>query len=70
MYEYFIQQVHQIAINNGRTPVHWEEVFLHFGKNLSADTIIHIWLDHATLAKVVTAGYRGILSNQAIWYLE
>lgn len=70
VYEYFIKQVHQIALQNNRVPVHWEEVFLHFGKNLSADTIIHVWLDHSTLALVVAAGYRGILSNQDVWYLE
>jgi hexosaminidase len=45
-------------------------VFLHFGSKLDNNTIIHIWLDHATLAKVVAAGYRGILSNSDVWYLD
>jgi len=70
LYEYFITKAHEIATDYNRSPVNWEEVFNHFGKNLSSDTIIHVWLDHATLGRVVEAGYRGILSNQDDWYLD
>lgn len=45
-------------------------VFNHFGTKLDPSTVIHIWLDHATLAKVVAAGYRAILSNSDVWYLD
>jgi hypothetical protein len=31
--------------------VNWEEVFLHFGSTLDPHTIVHVWLDGATLAK-------------------
>ena len=51
-------------------PVPSLQVFLHFGTQLSKGTIIHIWLDHPTLAKVVAAGYQGILSNSDSWYLD
>ncbi|KJE93970.1 beta-hexosaminidase subunit beta [Capsaspora owczarzaki ATCC 30864] len=69
-YMYFIETVHSMAIKRGRNPVNWEEVFLHFGSSLDNDTIVHIWLNHDTLAQVVAAGYRGILSNQDVWYLD
>lgn len=59
LYEYYITQVHKIAFKYGRTPVNWEEVFLHFGKSLDPRTVIHVWLDHATLKSVVESGYRG-----------
>lgn len=69
-YKYFVKRVHDMVIAQGRSPVNWEEVFLNFGTDLDPRTIIHVWLDHATLAKVVAAGYRGILSDQANWYLD
>jgi len=70
LYMYFVKRVQDTVRKYGRTPVHWEEVFNHFGTKLPKDTIIHIWLDHKTLAKVVSAGYRGILSNFDVWYLD
>jgi len=69
-YMYFVNTVHQIALDQGRDPVAWEEVFNHFGTKLNKRTIIHIWLAFETLAKVVAAGYRTILSNQEYWYLD
>jgi hexosaminidase len=69
-YMYFVEKVHNVALGFGRDPVNWEEVFNHFGTQLDKRSIIHIWLDHATLAKVVAAGYRAILSNNNVWYLD
>ncbi|KAL6069951.1 Beta-hexosaminidase [Balamuthia mandrillaris] len=69
-YMYFVQRAHDIAIAYQRTPVNWEEVFNHFGTKLDKRTVIHVWLDKQTLARVVAAGYRGILSNNDVWYLD
>jgi len=69
-YMYFVLKVHQMAIAQGRNPVNWEEVFNAFGTQLDPKSIIHIWLDFATLARVVAAGYRAILSNNNVWYLD
>jgi len=69
-YMYFVEQAHNNVIAAGRAPVNWEEVFNHFGSKLDKETIVHIWLDHATLAKVVAAGYKGLLSNSDVWYLD
>jgi hexosaminidase len=50
--------------------VQWVEVFEHFGSNLSNDTVVHVWKDKSTLAKVVEAGYRALLSDNDAWYLD
>jgi hexosaminidase len=68
-YLYIVEQAHGMVHAQGRQPINWEEVFNHFGSALDPSTIIQIWLDHATLARVVAAGYRGILSNSDGWYL-
>jgi len=69
-YMYFVEQAHQMIIPAGRNPVNWEEVFNNFGSALDKETIVHVWLDFDTLAAVVAAGYRGILSNNDVWYLD
>ncbi|KAH3759521.1 beta-hexosaminidase subunit beta [Pelomyxa schiedti] len=69
-YMYFVSRSHDIVESLGRSPVNWQEVFNHFGNALDNNTIIHVWLDHAKLAEVVAAGYRGILSNNDVWYLD
>jgi hexosaminidase len=65
-----VEKAHDILTAQGRHPINWEEVFLHFGSKLDKRTIIQIWLDHPTLALVVAAGYQAILSNQDVWYLD
>jgi len=69
-YMYIVEKAHDLLISYGRDPVNWEEVFNNFGTKLDKRSIIHIWLDHATLSKVVAAGYRAILSNSDLWYLD
>jgi hexosaminidase len=69
-YRYFVNRADQITLAQNRIPVHWEEVFNHFGTKLDNRTVIHIWLDKATLGKVVAAGYRAILSDNDFWYLD
>ncbi|XP_062506570.1 uncharacterized protein LOC134183119 [Corticium candelabrum] len=69
-YMYFIERAHKIAHDVGRIPINWEEVFNHFGTQLDKESIIHVWLNHATAAKIVAAGYRCILSNSDVWYLD
>eukprot|EP00742_Colponemidia_sp_Colp-10_P009006 GILJ01009788.1.p1 GENE.GILJ01009788.1~~GILJ01009788.1.p1 ORF type:complete len:559 (-),score=60.15 GILJ01009788.1:148-1788(-) len=69
-YLHFVNFTHNTALKYGRTPVAWEEVFVNFGKKLNPKTIIHIWKDFDTLAQVVEAGYRAILSNSDVWYLD
>ena len=37
---------------------------------LDNDTLVHVWKDKSTLDAVLTAGYKALLSNQNMWYLE
>jgi hexosaminidase len=69
-YEYFVDKVATIARTQQRTPVQWVEVFEHFGSNLDNNTIVHIWKDKETLDSVVVAGYRTLLSDSDVWYLD
>jgi len=69
-YMYFVQFAHNVAISAGRSPVNWEEVYNNFGTKLDKETIVHIWLDKDTLSKVVADGYRAILSDNDLWYLD
>jgi len=70
LYKMYVKKASDLVISFGRTPVNWEEVFNHFGTQLNPKTVIHVWPDHTTLARVVAAGYRGILSDQDNWYLD
>jgi hexosaminidase len=70
IYEYFVAQVDQMALSQSRFPVRWEEVWDHFGTGLNINTIIHVWLSKSTLANVTANGYRGILSDNDLWYLD
>jgi hexosaminidase len=70
-YGYFVRRVADMAIAKGRRPVHWVEVFNHFGGNITSGTsdslppqeVVHVWKDPQTLARVVAAGHEAILSN-------
>jgi hexosaminidase len=67
-YMYIVEQAQNIVTSYGRETVNWEEVFNHFGTKLNKTNIIHVWLNSATLLKVVAAGYRGLISHD--WYLD
>lgn len=69
-YEYFVLAVDAAAAGAGKTAMRWEEVWNHFGTALPKDTIIHVWLDHATLANVTGSGYYGVLSDNDVYYLD
>lgn len=69
-YEYFVDKVANMARELMRTPVQWVEVFEHFGSSLNNDTVIHVWKEKSTLDGVLSAGYKALLSNQGLWYLE
>lgn len=69
-YKYFVDKTATIARDQGRLPVQWVEVFEHFGDTLSNDTVVHVWKDKSTLNEVVNAGYRALLSDNDLWYLD
>jgi len=62
-YMYFVNKAHDFTFANKRTPINWEEVWLHFGTRLDKRAIIHIWLHYETMSDVAKAGYHSILSK-------
>jgi hexosaminidase len=58
------------ALAAQRFPVQWVEVFDAFGAALHPDTVVHVWKEKATALPVVTAGYRAVLSDNDVWYLD
>jgi len=70
IYAYFVDWAASTARTQGRTPVQWVEVFEHFGSALDNNTIVHVWKDKTTLNTVVLAGYRALLSDEDLWYLD
>jgi len=69
-YMYFVQQAHNMVMPANRNPVNWEEVFTHFGSKLDPQTIVHVWINKETLRAVVNAGYRALVSDSDVWYLD
>lgn len=53
-----------------RTVVQWVEVFDHFGSELDNRTVVHVWKAKSTLNAVLEAGYRALLSDNDLWYLD
>ena len=72
-YAYFVKRAATIAIEQGRRPVQWVEVFDHFHSALDKKTIVHVWKDKSTLTQVVAAGYNALINNSPgddSWYLD
>lgn len=70
VYEYAVERVDSILNTLGKNAIRWQEVWEHFGTALPKDTIIHMWLDHATLLNVTSNGFRAILSDSQNLYLD
>eukprot|EP00249_Psilotum_nudum_P013057 c24127_g1_i1 orf=442-2091(-) len=69
-YTYFVLRAQRLALSYGWDPVNWEETFNEFSEKLHPRTIVHNWLGPAVAPKVVAKGFRCIVSNQDVWYLD
>ncbi|KAJ6833320.1 beta-hexosaminidase 1 [Iris pallida] len=69
-YQYFVLRAQDIATSNNWIPVNWEETFNAFKEKLLPQTIIHNWLGPGVCPQVVAKGFRCIVSNQGVWYLD
>eukprot|EP00249_Psilotum_nudum_P034528 c53683_g1_i1 orf=62-1657(-) len=69
-YKDFVLKVERITLAHGYIPVNWEEPFDNFGDQLNKKTIIHNWLQAGVAPKIVKAGFRCIVSDQDVWYLD
>ncbi len=69
-YKFFVDYAARSALAARRSPVQWVEVFDAFGAALDPATVVHVWKEKGTLFNVVEAGYRAILSNNEVLYLD
>lgn len=69
-YVYFVLRAQQLALAHGWEPVNWEETFNEFADLLDPRTVVHNWLGSGVAPKVVAKGFRCIVSNQDVWYLD
>ncbi|KAL2622433.1 hypothetical protein R1flu_002638 [Riccia fluitans] len=69
-YATFVLEVQKTARKLGWAPVNWEEPFTEFGDLLSPDTVVHEWYSSNLVPEIVNKGYRCIVSNQDVWYLD
>ncbi|XP_077220055.1 beta-hexosaminidase 1 [Tasmannia lanceolata] len=69
-YQYFVLRAQDIAVAQNWTPVNWEETFNTFKANLNPRTVVHNWLGPGVCPQVVAKGFRCIVSNQGVWYLD
>lgn len=71
VYEYFVAQSNAMALQAGKSPMRWEEVWNHFGTALDPRTIVHAWLSVEGLVNASNHGYRTVFSvNSAAYYLD
>lgn len=72
-YAYFVQRAASIAIEHGRRPVQWSEVYDHFKNKLEESTIVHVWKSVTNVTEVAEMGY-DLLVNvgyaEGSWYLD
>lgn len=72
-YARFCRRVAGMAIEQGRRPVQWSEVFDHFKSELPKETIVHVWKDVTNVTEVVALGYNVIRNadhDNVSWYLD
>ena len=72
-YLYFVKRAGEIAIKQGRRPIHWDEVWQNFKTKLHKQTIIHIWNNGINLTEIAAAGYNILQSDSRgghDWYLD
>ncbi|XP_074575499.1 beta-hexosaminidase 1 isoform X1 [Curcuma longa] len=69
-YQYFVLRAQKIAAALGWIPVNWEETFNTFNESLNPQTVVHNWWGPGVCPEVVEKGFRCIVSNQGVWYLD
>ncbi|KAG9396870.1 Beta-hexosaminidase [Carpediemonas membranifera] len=66
--EYFVRNVMPTVLQQGRTPVFWEEMFARLTAAEHKQSIFEVWSDRAKLAEIVSTGSNAILASP--WYLD
>ena len=69
-YFYFVSRVQQLAIDQGRDVIGWDEIWAAFGTKLNKSTIVHAWRSAQVCVDATKAGYRCLWSPYSAWYLD
>mmetsp|Transcript_81338 Transcript_81338/g.246776 ORF Transcript_81338/g.246776 Transcript_81338/m.246776 type:complete len:452 (+) Transcript_81338:3-1358(+) len=72
-YAHFTKRVATMALEQGRRPVQWNEVYDHFKTALPKKTVVHVWTSVTNVTEVAANGYN-MLRNMGYfnysWYLD
>ncbi|GAA5956082.1 hypothetical protein JCM21900_002589, partial [Sporobolomyces salmonicolor] len=66
----FVEGVHEIVREAGKTPVVWEELVLDHGLKLGNSTIVLVWVSSANIRATADLGYRIIHAASDYLYLD
>ncbi|KAJ3762740.1 N-acetylhexosaminidase [Lentinula raphanica] len=66
----FTQSVQSVLVDDGKTPVVWEEMVLNFNLTLSNETIVMVWISSADAAAVAEKGFRLVQAPSDYFYLD
>ncbi|KAJ3729423.1 N-acetylhexosaminidase [Lentinula raphanica] len=66
----FTQSVQSVLVEDGKTPVVWEEMVLNFNLTLSNETIVMVWISSADAAAVAEKGFRLVQAPSDYFYLD
>jgi len=69
-YKLFVDKAQAFSKALGKTVMNWNEVYNNFKDTLDKDTVVHVWLDKTVLQDCTKNQFRGVLSNNAEWYLD
>ncbi|PVF96209.1 putative exochitinase [Serendipita vermifera] len=67
----FTSDTHKTLLDNGKTPVVWQEMVLDHGElGLSDHTVVLVWISSADAKAVVEAGYKIVHAPSDYFYLD
>ncbi|KAG5644539.1 hypothetical protein DXG03_008193 [Asterophora parasitica] len=67
----FVQSVHEVLREGGKTPVVWEEMVLaHANVGLGKDTLVMVWISSQHAAAVAAKGFRIVHAPSDYFYLD
>lgn len=69
-YHYFVNRAANIVMDQGRNPVNWDDVWETFGTKLDKRIVIQVWWNYDNVGKAANSGYKVIVSNNNVWYLD
>ncbi|KAF4124861.1 hexosaminidase [Geosmithia morbida] len=66
----FLSHVHGNVVENGLTPLVWEEMVLEWNATVPDGTLVQSWLGGSSVTELAEAGHKVIDSNSEYYYLD